>query len=212
MAISSNTGIKLSFNEQRAGRENSELEFHKWFFKFKLYCDRRSVGQFVWVSGPFWCPWPHFNFLCLTITFSLLHVGRPLWREDESVICSAITRLLEQRRTHNHILLSQLRLPQPGGPGLRIYIPQEQGGPVIPPGTGLPFRHLLRLARLRRRYVRGSLYLTHADSSILTLVGFMALRTKFVIILMKIGIRWCPPMIQCLRLRERGWGTNLTWI
>jgi hypothetical protein len=28
-------------------------------------------------------------------------------------------------------------LPQPGGPGPRIYIPQEQGGPVIPPGTGL---------------------------------------------------------------------------
>jgi hypothetical protein len=32
-----------------------------------------------------------------------------------------------------------LRLPQPGGPGLRIYIPQEQGGPGIPPGTGFPF-------------------------------------------------------------------------
>jgi hypothetical protein len=33
--------------------------------------------------------------------------------------------------------LSHLRLPQPGRPGSRIYIPQEQGGPVIPPGTGL---------------------------------------------------------------------------
>jgi hypothetical protein len=30
-------------------------------------------------------------------------------------------------------------LPQPGGPGPRIYIPQEQGDPVIPPGTGFPF-------------------------------------------------------------------------
>jgi hypothetical protein len=39
-----------------------------------------------------------------------------------------------------------LRLPQPGGPGSRIYIPQEQGGPVIPPGTGFPFYRLLRLA------------------------------------------------------------------
>jgi hypothetical protein len=28
---------------------------------------------------------------------------------------------------------------QPGGPGFRIYIPQEQGGPVIPPGTGFLF-------------------------------------------------------------------------
>jgi hypothetical protein len=37
------------------------------------------------------------------------------------------------------ILLSQfLRLPQPGGPGPRIYILQEQGGPDIPPGTGFP--------------------------------------------------------------------------
>jgi hypothetical protein len=29
--------------------------------------------------------------------------------------------------------------PQPGGPGLHIYIPWRQGGPVIPPGTEYPF-------------------------------------------------------------------------
>jgi hypothetical protein len=29
--------------------------------------------------------------------------------------------------------------PQPGGPGLHIYKPRRQGGPVIPPGTGSPF-------------------------------------------------------------------------
>jgi hypothetical protein len=29
--------------------------------------------------------------------------------------------------------------PQPGGPGLCTYIPQRQGGPVIPPGSGYPF-------------------------------------------------------------------------
>jgi hypothetical protein len=40
--------------------------------------------------------------------------------------------------------------PQLGGPRPRIFIPQEQGGPVIPPGTGFPFRRLLRLAELRR--------------------------------------------------------------
>jgi hypothetical protein len=43
-------------------------------------------------------------------------------------------------------LLSHLRLLQPGGPGSRIYIPQEQGGPVIPPVSGFPFCRLLRLA------------------------------------------------------------------
>jgi hypothetical protein len=52
-------------------------------------------------------------------------------------------------RTHDHILLSHLRLPQPGGPGLCIYIPQEQGGPVIPPAVGSLF---CRLLRLRWRY------------------------------------------------------------
>jgi hypothetical protein len=68
----------------------------------------------------------------------LVTVGRPLWREDESAICSVITQWSESRRNCNHILPSHLRLPQqPGGPGSRIYIPQEQGGPVIPQGTGL---------------------------------------------------------------------------
>jgi hypothetical protein len=44
------------------------------------------------------------------------------------------------------------RLSQPGGSGPRIYNPQEQCGPVIPAGTGFPFRRLLRLAGLRWRY------------------------------------------------------------
>jgi hypothetical protein len=51
-------------------------------------------------------------------------------------LARAVTLEPKSHRTHGHILLSQLRLPQPGGPGSRIYISQEQGGPVIPPGTG----------------------------------------------------------------------------
>jgi hypothetical protein len=82
----------------------------------------------------------------------LLPVGRPLWREDGSAICSVITQWSESLRTRNHTLLFRLRLPQPGGPGSRIYIPKEQGGPVIPSGTGFPLRRLLRLAGLRWRY------------------------------------------------------------
>jgi hypothetical protein len=34
-----------------------------------------------------------------------------------------------------------------------FYIPQEQGGPVTPPGTGFSFRRLQRLAELRWRYL-----------------------------------------------------------
>jgi hypothetical protein len=44
-----------------------------------------------------------------------------------------------------------LTLPQPGVPG-PISVPQEQNGPVIPPGTGFPFRLFLRLAGLRWSY------------------------------------------------------------
>jgi hypothetical protein len=56
------------------------------------------------------------------------------------VLASAVLLRSESRGTQDHILLSQfLRLPQPGGPGTRIYIPQEQGGPDIPPGHWVPF-------------------------------------------------------------------------
>jgi hypothetical protein len=55
-------------------------------------------------------------------------------------------------RTRNHTLLFHLRVSQPGGQGPRIYMPQEQGGPVISPGTGFPLPRLLRLAGLRWRY------------------------------------------------------------
>jgi hypothetical protein len=67
-----------------------------------------------------------------------------------------------------HFTVSDLRLPQPGGPGPRIYILQGQGGPVIPPDTGFPFCHLLRLARLWSRYStllpHGKLLSTDFDS------------------------------------------------
>jgi hypothetical protein len=57
----------------------------------------------------------------------LVSVGRPLWGEDGSAICNVITQWSESLRTRNHTLLSHLRLPQSGGPGSCIYIPQEQG-------------------------------------------------------------------------------------
>jgi hypothetical protein len=54
-------------------------------------------------------------------------------------LARAVTLGSKSRRTHGHILLSHLRLPQLGGPGSRIYIPQEQCGPIIPPGTGFHY-------------------------------------------------------------------------
>jgi hypothetical protein len=44
-----------------------------------------------------------------------------------------------------------IRGSQPGRPGPRIYIPQEQGGPIITPGAELPT--LLILLALDSRYI-----------------------------------------------------------
>jgi hypothetical protein len=38
-----------------------------------------------------------------------------------------------------HFTVWDSRVPQPGGPDPRIYIPQEEGGPVILTGTGFSF-------------------------------------------------------------------------
>jgi hypothetical protein len=56
------------------------------------------------------------------------------------------------RDSRPYFTVSDSRLPQPGRAGPRICIPQGQGGPVITPGTGFPFRRLIRLAGLRWRY------------------------------------------------------------
>jgi hypothetical protein len=54
-------------------------------------------------------------------------------------LARAVTLGSKFRGPHDHILLSHLRLPQLGGPGPSIYIPQEQGGLAIPLGTPFPF-------------------------------------------------------------------------
>jgi hypothetical protein len=86
----------------------------------KLLYDWRSVSTS-------WC-WSHSGTcdqillpvgMLLSKSRRPVFVGQPLWRDDGSAICSAITQWSESRRTRNHTLLSHLRLPQPGGPGSR---------------------------------------------------------------------------------------------
>jgi hypothetical protein len=118
--------------------------------------DRRSVGKSLLVSSTHLGPktW----FLLLSGSCRFVDVGRFLWRKNGTVVydccwpSTAQSLIPESRRTQDHILLSQIRDPQLGGPGPRIYIPQEQGGLVIPPGTGFNSHRLLRLAGLRWRY------------------------------------------------------------
>jgi hypothetical protein len=60
--------------------------------------------------------------------------------------------VLVPRDSEHYFTISDSRLPQTRGSGPRIYMPHEKCGPVMPPGTGFPFRRLLRLAGLRWRY------------------------------------------------------------
>jgi hypothetical protein len=63
-----------------------------------------------WCRVPLW-PMTRIFFSFFRRTIALLFVsGRPLWRENGSVICSAICQWSESRRTHNQTLLSDLRL------------------------------------------------------------------------------------------------------
>jgi hypothetical protein len=102
---------------------------------------------------------PKTRFLLLWDSCGFVDVGRPLWREDGSAVyncCwlspaqSFLVRVLRDWWPYFSVTYS--RLPQPGGPGPRIYIPQEQRSPVISPGSEFPFRRLLWLARLRWNY------------------------------------------------------------
>jgi hypothetical protein len=68
-------------------------------------------------------------------------------------LASVVIPESESRGTHDHILLSQLETPPTWcARPTHIYIPKEQGAPVIPPGIGFPIRRLLRIIGLRWRY------------------------------------------------------------
>jgi hypothetical protein len=125
--------------------------------------------------APIWTSWPT-TFLFSVWQLRVSCCGAPL--RARGWVCNLLVQLLlglaravtlgpKSLRTHDHILLSHLTLPQPGRPSSRIYIPEEQGGPVIPPGTGFAFRHLLRLAGLRWRYSNPSPHGVHVIKALI---------------------------------------------
>jgi hypothetical protein len=121
-------------------------------WRLKLLYDWRSVSQYVLVSSTLVGPATRYYFLseCWCLKFAVLFLWGALSDERTgSAICSVITHWSKFHRTRNHTLLPHLRLPQPGGPGSHLHIPQEQGGPVIHPCSGFPLRRLLQLAGLR---------------------------------------------------------------
>jgi hypothetical protein len=124
---------------------------HGCTLESKLCYDWRSVAKFVLVSST------HLGlttrFLFLSDSCGVVDVGRFLWWENGSVVynCrwSSPAQWVLGPIPTGFFIIFYCHRPRPGGPGARIYIPQEQGGPVIPPGTRFLFRRLLRLAGLR---------------------------------------------------------------
>jgi hypothetical protein len=67
-----------------------------------------------------------------------------------------------RQRSHSQVRVPQDTCPyftvsdsgllEPGGPGPRVYIPQEHRGLVIPPSTGFSFHCLVRLSGLWWKY------------------------------------------------------------
>jgi hypothetical protein len=112
--------------------------------KSKLIYDRRSVGQSVLMSGSHLEPLTRFLFSVWWLRDSWcgapsLTIGR---------VCNLLVQLLlglaraesllgrSPTELNDNILLLHLRLPQPGGPGPHIYIPQEQGVQFYPLALG----------------------------------------------------------------------------
>jgi hypothetical protein len=120
--------------------------------KLKLNYDRNQSASLSWCWAPIWSPRPDFFFCLRTAGFLLCgalsyeRMGLKFTRTIASGPCQSNHSGVQVSQNSDRILPSHLRLPQPGGPGPRIYIIQEQGGPVIPPGTEFPFHCLLRLA------------------------------------------------------------------
>jgi hypothetical protein len=98
---------------------------------------------------PIWCPWPDF------ITVRQLRAcwcgapsvtrGRVCNLQLLMVLASEVIRRSQSHGTHDdvRIILSQIReSPTWNVKSTYFFIPQENGRPVLPPGTGFPFHHL----------------------------------------------------------------------
>jgi hypothetical protein len=100
-------GLRWNYSNLQTGNNPVEVEV-----KVDFATDGQSASS-SWCWLPFGAHDQILNFLS-SDKFLFLHVERPLWRENGSVVFSAITHWLETRRTHNHVLLSHQRLSQPG--------------------------------------------------------------------------------------------------
>jgi hypothetical protein len=102
-----------------------------------------------WCQAPIRDPWPMFLLLFLInlVSYGFVDMGRPLWREVGSVVfnccwASPAKSFSGMSRAGLMFMLYCLkffRLFQSWAPGSYIYIPLEQGSPVIPSSIGFTF-------------------------------------------------------------------------
>jgi hypothetical protein len=120
---------------------------------------RPTVSRLVCLGvKPSWGPRPEFSYcwtvaVCWCVAPSLTR-GRVCRLQLLLVLARAVILGFDSHRTHDYILLSQIRdSPNLEGQVPIFYILQGQGGSGISPDTGFPFLRLLRLAGLRWRYL-----------------------------------------------------------
>jgi hypothetical protein len=108
------------------------------------------VGQSVLVSSTH--PGPKTRFLSLSDSCGFADMGRPLWREDKSVVYNSCWPSLAQSFLGPIFYCLRFETPQKWTTRSQYLYPPGTGWPVTLPGTGLPFRRLLRLEGLWWRY------------------------------------------------------------
>jgi hypothetical protein len=110
-----------------------------------------------WCKAPIWGLRPNFCYCQAVAGLLMWSVMSDEMTKQLFIIAagprqSRHSRVRVPRNSWSYFTVSYSRLPPHGGSGPLIYILQEQGGPIIAPGTGFPFHRLLRLAGLRWSY------------------------------------------------------------
>jgi hypothetical protein len=156
-----------------------------------------------WCQPPICGPRPDFHY-CQTAAGSTMC---PLWREDRSVVYNcwwpspaSHSQVRVPRDSWSYFTGSDTRLLQPGRPGPRIYFPQENRGPVMPPGTGFPFRRFLRLTGLQWSYSKPPPREVTVDSQLTVLVITHRHGTQ-IKHCSSVGVQLFPWKHACLRSR-----------
>jgi hypothetical protein len=101
-----------------------------WSKSKLLYDWRFTANQFVYATSPLRLTTSNFIFQLNICRYSpsVTSSVRIRWVCRLQLLlglASAVILRSESRETHDHILISESRLPQPGGPGPHIYIPRE---------------------------------------------------------------------------------------